>query len=66
MALDAVTGWLKRLNRYMGAVERASGLLLILIGVLLLTDGLSAISRLFRLGSTGVTGACSSQTPAVG
>jgi cytochrome c-type biogenesis protein len=48
MALDAMTLRLKRLNRYLGLVERVSGLLLIVIGVLLLTNGLYHIARLFQ------------------
>jgi cytochrome c-type biogenesis protein len=48
LALDAMTGWLKKLNRYLGLVERISGLLLIVIGVLLLTDGLGRIARFFQ------------------
>ena len=48
LALDAMTLRLKKLNRYLGVVERVSGLLLIVIGVLLLTNGLYHIARLFQ------------------
>lgn len=47
LALDTATSRLRRLNRYLGLVERTSGVLLILIGGLLLTNGLSQIARLF-------------------
>lgn len=48
LALDAMTLRLKKLNRYLGVVERISGLLLIVIGILLLTNGLHYIARLFQ------------------
>lgn len=48
LALDTVALRLKALNRHMAAVERISGLLLVLIGILLLTNGIFQISRLFQ------------------
>jgi cytochrome c-type biogenesis protein len=48
LALNAISAQLKKLNRYMGAVERLSGLLLIVIGILLLTNGLSRFARFFQ------------------
>ena len=48
LALVAMTPWLKKLNRFMGAVERISGLLLIVIGIALLANGLGQIARFFQ------------------
>lgn len=47
LALDKISARLKALNRYLGIVERVSGALLIVIGILLLTDGLARLSRFF-------------------
>lgn len=47
-ALDALTLRLRGLYKHMAAIERISGLLLLVIGVLLLTDGLSRLARLVR------------------
>ena len=48
LALDSITARLKALNRYMGVIERLSGLLLIAVGVLLLINGLPMMARFFR------------------
>jgi cytochrome c-type biogenesis protein len=48
LALETMTARLKALNRYMGAVERVSGVLLVAIGVLLLTDALARLARYFQ------------------
>jgi cytochrome c-type biogenesis protein len=48
LALDSIACRLKSLNRYMGVIERVSGLLLIFIGVLLLADGVSKLARFFQ------------------
>jgi cytochrome c-type biogenesis protein len=45
LALDTMTVHLKKLNRYMAVIERLSGLLLIFIGILLLTNGISQLAR---------------------
>ena len=46
-ALATVTPWLRKMNRYMGIVSKATGILLIFIGVLLLTDQLTIITTKF-------------------
>ncbi len=45
--LTRAVGWLKRLNRHMRAVEIASGLLLIGVGILLVTGTFTAINTYF-------------------
>ncbi|MGA9348130.1 MAG: cytochrome c biogenesis protein CcdA [Anaerolineae bacterium] len=47
LLLTQAVGWLKRLNRHMGAVEIASGLLMVGVGVLLITGTFSALNRYF-------------------
>jgi cytochrome c-type biogenesis protein len=42
----AVT-WLKRLNRYMRVVEIVSGLLMVVVGLLLVTDRFSILNAYF-------------------
>ena len=46
-ALATGTPWLRKMNRYMGIVSKATGILLIFIGVLLLTDQLTIITTRF-------------------
>jgi len=46
-ALATVTPWLRKMNRYMGLVSKITGILLIFIGVLLLTDQLTFITTRF-------------------
>lgn len=46
-ALATVTPWLRKMNRYMGIVSKITGILLIFIGVLLLTDQLTMITTRF-------------------
>lgn len=48
LALERLTPRLRRLNRYMGVIEKVSGALLILVGVLLLTNGIFWLARLFQ------------------
>src|SRR5512134_907494 len=43
LGLERATGWVKRVNRYRGAIQTASGIFIILIGVLLLTNTMSLI-----------------------
>jgi cytochrome c-type biogenesis protein len=45
--LTWAVGWLKRLNRYMPVVEIASGLLMIVIGILLVSDRFSVLNSYF-------------------
>ena len=45
LALEAASGILRRLNRYMGVISKASGVLLVLMGLLLFTDRLSFLAR---------------------
>ncbi len=45
--LSRIVGWLKRLNRHMRAVEIASGLLLIGVGILLITGMFTTINTYF-------------------
>lgn len=45
LALETMSGILRRLNRYMGVVSKVSGVLLILMGLLLFTDRLSFLAR---------------------
>ena len=46
-AFSAMTGWLRRMNRYLGVVSKITGLFLIFVGVLLFMDRLAFISILF-------------------
>ncbi len=46
LLFDAATGWLRRLNRHLRVISIASGLLLIGIGLLMLTDSLNRIAGL--------------------
>jgi cytochrome c-type biogenesis protein len=46
-ALATVTPWLRKMNRYLGIVSRITGIFLIFIGVLLLTDQLTLITTKF-------------------
>jgi len=45
--LARATGWLKRLNQHMRAVETASGLLMAGVGILLITGTFSALNNYF-------------------
>ncbi len=45
--LTQAVGWFKRLNRHMRAIEIASGLLMVGVGVLLITGTFSALNRYF-------------------
>jgi cytochrome c-type biogenesis protein len=45
LALETMSGILRRLNRYMGVVSKVSGVLLILIGLLLFTARLGFLAR---------------------
>jgi len=45
LVLETASGILRRLNRYMGVISKASGVLLILMGLLLFTDRLSFLAR---------------------
>ncbi len=53
-ALSTVTPWLRKMNRYLGIVSKITGIFLIFIGVLLLTDQLTIIASksvsLFGMG----------------
>jgi cytochrome c-type biogenesis protein len=45
LVLETASGILRRLNRYMGVISKASGVLLILMGLLLFSDRLSFLAR---------------------
>jgi len=45
VALGPLSGWLRRLNRYLGIVSLVSGVLLVLMGLLILTGSLSFLSQ---------------------
>lgn len=45
LVLETASGILRRLNRYMGVISKASGVLLILMGLLLFTERLSFLAR---------------------
>ncbi len=45
LVLETASGILRRLNRYMGVISKASGVLLVLMGLLLFTDRLSFLAR---------------------
>lgn len=45
LVLETASGILRRLNRYMGVISKASGMLLILVGFLLFTERLSFLAR---------------------
>jgi cytochrome c-type biogenesis protein len=44
LGLERATGWIKRVNRYRRLIQIASGLFIITIGVLLLTNTMSRIA----------------------
>jgi cytochrome c-type biogenesis protein len=46
-AFGAMTGWLRRINRYQGIISKITGLFLIGVGVLLFMDRLAIIANLF-------------------
>ncbi len=46
LLLDAATGWLRKLNRHMRVISVVSGILLLAIGLLMLTDSLTRVSGL--------------------
>jgi len=53
LALGTVSGYLKRLSRYMKAVSIVSGILLIAIGVLIFTDKLTWLNPYFDFFNLG-------------
>lgn len=52
LALTTVSGWLRRLHRFLPLVSALSGLLLIAIGVLIFTDKLILLNQFFDFGQT--------------
>src|SRR5512143_1973873 len=44
LGLERATGWIKRVSRYRRAIQIVSGILIIIIGILLLTNTMSLIS----------------------
>ncbi len=50
LAVSTVSGWLKRLNRFLPLISVISGILLIIIGVLIFTDKLILLNGLFDFG----------------
>lgn len=46
-AFSTMTGWLRRMNRHLGAVAKITGIFLIVVGVLLFNDRLSLIANFF-------------------
>ena len=46
LAFDAMSGFLRRVNQYMGVISIISGVLLILLGLLLLTDNMKYVAAL--------------------
>lgn len=54
LALSPVSRHLKRLNRYLNAVSIVSGLLLIAVGALILTDKLVQLNQYFNFTGQGV------------
>lgn len=47
LLLTTATGWLRQLNRYLNIVSVVSGIFLIIIGLLLLTDTFQSLNSLF-------------------
>lgn len=47
-AFSTMTGWLRRINRYLGVVSKITGLFLIGVGILLFMDKLAWITVLFQ------------------
>jgi cytochrome c-type biogenesis protein len=45
LAFGPLSGWLRKMNRYLGIVSIVSGVLLILMGVLILTDSLGFLAQ---------------------
>jgi len=56
MAVGSITSGLKRINRFLPAIERGSGMLLILVGVLLIADRLTIFNHYFDLFGVGTRG----------
>jgi len=50
LALSTVSGWLKRLHRFLPAISVVSGVLLIAIGILIFTDKLILLNGIFDFG----------------
>jgi cytochrome c-type biogenesis protein len=65
-ALATVTPWLRKMNRYMGVVSKITGIFLIFIGVLLLTEQLTMITgRFISLFGMGLASLDVSTTSAI-
>jgi cytochrome c-type biogenesis protein len=45
LAFGPLSRWLRRMNRYLGAVSVISGVLLVLMGIFLFTDSLTFLSQ---------------------
>jgi cytochrome c-type biogenesis protein len=56
MAVGSVTAYLKRLNRFLPAIEIASGVLLIIAGILLFTNKLTIFNQYFDFFGIGSKG----------
>lgn len=56
LAVGTVTGYLKRLNRYLPAIEIASGVLLIVAGILLFTNRMTMFNQYFDFFGIGSNG----------
>ncbi len=56
LAVGTVTGYLKRLNRYLPAIEIASGVLLIVAGILLFTNRMTVFNQYFDFFGIGSNG----------
>lgn len=57
LAFDALSGFLRRANRYMGVISIVSGVLLVILGLLLVTDSMRYVAAL----SNSVFGAYTAQ-----
>ncbi|HSR31817.1 MAG TPA: cytochrome c biogenesis protein CcdA [Anaerolineae bacterium] len=45
LAFGPLSGWLRRMNRYLGVISLVSGVLLVLMGILIFTDSLTFLSQ---------------------
>jgi cytochrome c-type biogenesis protein len=45
LAFGPLSGWLRRMNRYLGIISIISGVLLVLMGILIFTNSLGFLSQ---------------------
>ena len=45
LAFGTLSGWLRKMNQYLGVISTISGVLLVLMGILIFTDSLAFLAR---------------------